>query len=190
MNEKNKIGAKIKQLRKSKEFDINELSVKSSVSQDIISQIEDGEIVPSLNPLIKLARALGVRLGTFLDDAPQSGPVLVENGKSKQVVYFSGEENQTDLKGLEFNSLAADKIDRHMEPFLIDVDSKKSDHELSSHEGEEFIYVLDGDIELQYGQDSYNLSKGDSIYYDSIVPHHLHSNGNNSKILAVIYTPI
>ncbi|MGL6297542.1 MAG: cupin domain-containing protein, partial [Methanobacteriaceae archaeon] len=148
------------------------------------------EIVPSLNPLIKLARALGVRLGTFLDDAPETGPVLVENGKSKQVVYFSGEENKTDLKGMEFNSLAADKVDRHMEPFLIDVDSKKGDHELSSHEGEEFIYVLDGDIEIQYGQDSYNLSKGDSIYYDSIVPHHLHSNGTKAKILAVIHTPI
>ncbi|MGL6299180.1 MAG: helix-turn-helix domain-containing protein, partial [Methanobacteriaceae archaeon] len=88
MSEKNKIGAKIKQLRESKEYDIDELSKKSSVSKDLICQIEDGEIVPSLNPLIKLARALGVRLGTFLDDAPETGPVLVENGKSKQVVYF------------------------------------------------------------------------------------------------------
>ena len=68
----------------------------------------------------------------------------------------------------------------------------KSEEEvkLSTHEGEEFIYVLEGEIEILYGKDKYELKAGDSIYYESIVAHHLHSHGSEkAKILAVIYTP-
>ena len=61
---------------------------------------------------------------------------------------------------------------------------------LSSHEGEEFIYVMKGEIEVLYGQETYLVSEGDSIYYDSVVPHDLHAFGDEAKILAVVYTPI
>lgn len=190
MPEKNKIGAKIKELRKSRKISTEDLAKESNIDLNIIKNIEDGEVVPSLTPLTKIARSLGVRLGTFLDDVPQTGPIIVKNGKSNQTVYFSGKENQTDISALEFHSLAAGKHDRHMEPFLIDVHSDNDNITLSSHEGEEFIYVLEGEIEIKYGQDNYVISKGDSIYYDSIVPHHLHSHdGKTSKILAVVYTP-
>lgn len=190
MAEKNEIGVKIKNLRESRKISKEDLSKETNLSLDLINNIEDGEAVPSLTPLIKIARILGVRLGTFLDDAPQNGPVVVKNGKSEQVVYFSGEEGQTDVGALDFHSLGSGKNDRHMEPFIIDVHTNKGEFNLSSHEGEEFIYVLEGEIEVKYGQDSFIVSKGDSIYYDSIIPHHLHSyNGEISKILAVVYTP-
>jgi len=187
---KNEIGAKIKELRKSREKSLESLAKESKISLDLLENIENGKVVPSLTPLTKIARSLGVRLGTFLDDAPQTDPVIVKEGKSEQVMYFSGEENQTDVSALEFYSLGAGKNDRNMEPFIIDVHTNEGDFVLSSHEGEEFIFVLEGEIEVKYGQDSHILNKGDSIYYDSIIPHHLHShNGKMSKILAVVYTP-
>jgi transcriptional regulator with XRE-family HTH domain len=186
---KNEIGAKIKELRKSREISIESLAEQSNISEDLLKNIEKGEIVPSLTPLTKIARSLGVRLGTFLDDAPQTGPVIVKKGKSEQVMYFSGEGNQSDVSALEFHSLGAGKNDRNMEPFIIDVQTNEGEIVLSSHEGEEFIFVLDGKIEVKYGKDSHILSKGDSIYYDSIIPHHLHSYDGTSKILAVVYTP-
>lgn len=79
-----------------------------------------------------------------------------------------------------------------MEPFLIDVTPTDDNaFVLSSHEGEEFILVLSGKMEISYGQNTYFLEEGDSIYYDSIVPHHVHGyQGQAAKILAVIYTPI
>ncbi|RBQ22945.1 Methylphosphonate synthase [Candidatus Methanobinarius endosymbioticus] len=190
MVNKNEIGAKIKTLRESRDIREEELSKETNVSLELINSIEKGDVVPSLTPLTKIAKALGVRLGTFLDDAPQNSPVIVKNGETNSVVYFSGEENQTDVSTLEFHSLGAGKNDRHMEPFIIDVHTEDGDFNLSSHEGEEFIYVLEGEIEIKYGQDSFIVEKGDSIYYDSIIPHHLHSYNNGvSKILAVIYTP-
>ena len=60
-----------------------------------------------------------------------------------------------------------------------------------THEGEEFIMVMEGIMEISYGKNTYLLEEGDSIYYDSIVPHHVHAyEGQAAKILAVVYTPI
>ena len=78
-----------------------------------------------------------------------------------------------------------------MDPFIIDIHpSSEEEVKMSSHEGEEFIFVLNGNVEIKYGKDTYLLKEGDSIYYDSIVAHHVHSYGtDNAKILAVVYTP-
>ena len=63
-------------------------------------------------------------------------------------------------------------------------------HSLSSHEGEEFVYVLNGEIEIEYGKDLYVLEPGDSVYYDSVVPHQLRCHGDvAARILAVVYAP-
>ena len=136
----------------------------------------------------KMAKALGVRLGTFLDDTPQLGPVVVRGGKTEEVLYFSGREDVTNSSNLEYHSLGAGKIDRNLDPFIIDI-TYEEDYKLSSHEGEEFIYVLEGEIEVEYGNDLFTIAAGDSIYYDSVVPHHLHAKENKAKILAVLYTP-
>lgn len=191
MTNKNKIGEKIKTLMDFRKISVDELANGSDVNKELVEKILDGEIIPSLTPLTKIARVLGVRIGTFIDDDEQTGPLVVRKGKSDKVVYFSGDENKTDDDNLQFYSLAAGKSDRNMEPFIIDFKVDKEDnHELSSHEGEEFIYILEGAIEVIYGQNTYLLENGDSIYYDSIVPHHVHSsNDKEAKILAVIYTP-
>lgn len=190
MSDENQLGIKIQQIRENREMSVKELAEESQCSKEVIESIESGDLIPSLTPLIKIARVLGVRLGTFLDDAPQTGPVMVKSGKSEQVIHFSGKEDHPDTSALDFYSLASGKADRHMEPFIIDVRIPASkDYKLSSHEGEEFIYVMSGKIEILYGQENYLLSEGDSIYYDSIVPHDLHAYGEDAKILAVVYTP-
>ena len=76
-----------------------------------------------------------------------------------------------------------------MEPFIIDINpTVETDFVQSSHEGEEFIYVLNGKIEIKYGKSVYTLSEGDSIYYDSVVDHHVHAAEDSpAKIMAVVY---
>ncbi len=189
MPEDNKIGEKIRQLRESKEMSQEELAETSQSSVELIENLENGAFIPSLTPLLKIAKALGVRLGTFLDDAPQRGPFMVKSGDSKNIIHFSGKNTNLKESTLDFYSLAYGKGDRHMEPFMIEVQSPKTDdYELSSHEGEEFVYVMEGQIEILYGQDRYLLATGDSIYYDSVVPHDLHAYGDqDAKILAVVY---
>ena len=111
--------------------------------------------------------------------------------EAKDAISFSNNAIHS-RKHMEYHSLSKSKADRHMEPFIIDVmPTEDSDFVLSSHEGEEFIMVMEGVMEISYGKNTYLLEEGDSIYYDSIVPHHVHAyEGQAAKILAVVYTPI
>jgi transcriptional regulator with XRE-family HTH domain len=184
------VGAKIARIREARKLSQDELAERSQVAPGLLRQIEQGELIPSLTPLTKIARVLGVRMGTFLDDVEQVGPVLNRKGQIRQTVRFAG-GSQPARGQLDFHALALDKAGRHMEPFLIDVlPASDKAYEKSSHEGEEFLYVLGGQIELLYGKDTYVLSEGDSIYYESIVAHHVHAAGDApARILAVVYAP-
>jgi Uncharacterized conserved protein, contains double-stranded beta-helix domain len=92
---------------------------------------------------------------------------------------------------LSYQHLSINKTGRQMEPYIIDIASADGvDFIMSTHRGEEFLYVLEGTVEINYGKETYTIEEGDSIYYDSIVEHHVHSIKNETaKILAVIYTP-
>lgn len=191
MADDNKIGKKIRQVRESKEMTVEKLAKSSGNSVELIESLEEGSFIPSMTPLFKIARALGVRLGTFLDDMPQTGPFVVKSGQSEEIIHFTGSISNLEESTLDLYSLAYGKGDRNMEPFIVDLHPKKVDkYELSTHEGEEFIYVMGGQIEIIYGQEKYLLNTGDSIYYDSVIPHDLHAHENEAKILAVVYSPL
>lgn len=184
------VGEKITSIRIQKNITVDELAERCGFTTGMMAKVEENEAIPSLGHLIKVARALGVRLGTFLDDMDQLGPVVTRSGDEKKGISFSGKNNTTRLD-LNFFAMASDKSGRHMEPFLVEINpSTGSDFAQSSHEGEEFIYVLKGNIEINYGKDVYLLSEGDSIYYDSVVDHQVHAaNESTAKILAVVYAP-
>jgi transcriptional regulator with XRE-family HTH domain len=184
------VGERITLLRQSRNISIEELAERSGFTPDMMTRIEENEAIPSLGHLIKVARALGVRLGTFLDDMEQLGPIVSRQGDLIKGTSFSDKKTVANTN-LTFFPLASDKSGRHMEPFIVEIDpATDSEFTQSSHEGEEFIYVISGDIEINYGKDVYTLSEGDSIYYDSVVDHHVHSAGRSTaKILAVVYAP-
>lgn len=184
------VGEKIKQIREMKKVSIEELAVRSGMELAMIRKIEQEKNIPSLAPLVKIARALGVRLGTFLDDSDSYGPVVIRSGEYQKGARFTSQSSEA-REHLNFFSLAFDKAGRNMEPFIVDIEpGQQSDYMLSSHEGEEFIYVLEGEIEINYGKEVYRLAKGDSIYLDSIVLHNVHAgNSQFAKILAVVYAP-
>jgi transcriptional regulator with XRE-family HTH domain len=185
------VGGKIKTLRESKSITIKELTERSDLTLEQVERIENNIDIPSLAPLIKIARVLGVRLGTFLDDHDETGPVICRKNEASESTSFSNNAVQS-RKHMEYRSLSSSKADRHMEPFIIDVNPTTIiDFTLSSHEGEEFIMVMEGTMEISYGKETYILEEGDSIYYDSIIHHHVHGyKGKAAKILAVIYTPL
>ena len=186
------VGAKIKSLRETREISVAELAERTGLSVEQIERIENNVDIPSLAPLIKIARALGVRLGTFLDDQDEMGAVVCRKQETADAT-ISFSNNAVDARThMHYHSLSKSKADRHMEPFIIDIEAVgDADYELSSHEGEEFVYVMEGAIEVCHGKKKYVIEAGDTIYYDSIVPHHLHGyQGQAAKILAVVYTPI
>ncbi len=191
MKSRSNLGIKIKEFREFKKISASELALKANLDERQLQNIEEKGIVPSLGHLIKITRALGVRIGTFLDDQDQIGPVVVRAGSADSAFSFSTKDDSS-REHLSFYSLAQDKTGRHMEPFLIDIEpSAHSDYKLSSHEGEEFIYVMQGKVEINYGKETYLLNEGDSIYLDSIVAHNVHAAENQkAKVLGVVYYPL
>lgn len=192
MKTNKKIGERIRQLRESKSISIVEMAERSGLDVKQVENIEETGGLPSLAPLIKIARVLGIRLGTFLDDLDTVGPVVTRKTEYEKSISFSTKDVSS-RKHMDYYSLSAAKSGRHMEPFIIQIEpvQKGVDFILSTHEGEEFIYCLEGIVEIKYGKETYLLEEGDSIYYDSIIAHHVHAGGSKgAKILAVVYTPI
>lgn len=187
----NSIGNKITELREALLLSQEELAERCGSDVAVIQGLEAGDIAPSLAPLIKITRALGVRLGTLLDDDENLGPVFTKADEYKNATRLKGLETHSDAGELTFAALAEGKAARHMEPFFITLEpSEELEHTLSAHEGEEWLYALEGPLEIAYGKDLYVLEPGDSIYYDSIVPHQVRSHkGLAAKFVACVYTP-
>ncbi|MDL2241379.1 XRE family transcriptional regulator [Bacteroidales bacterium OttesenSCG-928-L03] len=192
MNSDKIIGSRIKSVREMKQISLTEMAERTGLDVEQVERIEQDKSLPSLAPLIKIARVLGVRLGTFLDDNDELGPVVSRKDKYQQSISFS--TNQTaSHKHMDYYALSHDKAGRHMEPFMIRVEPADEGVQFlnSSHEGEEFIFCMEGALEVTYGSEVYILEEGDSIYYDSIVAHHVHAaDERGARILAVVYTPI
>ena len=194
MSAKNTPGKRIAELCKTYSVSLEVLAERSGLPIELINRIEKDDHIPDLAPLVKIARALGVRLGTLLDDHEKLGPVITRAGAADEAARFKtgvpeGNAEADAHKGYSFRALASEKGGRHMEPFIVDIEPD-AEQSKSTHEGEEFIFIISGNLALEYGSQSEVLNAGDSVYYDSIVPHRVISaDGKPVRILAVIYTP-
>jgi len=193
MTQDNKLGEKIITLRTAHHLSQQDLADRCGCDVSTIKGLEDGDLPASLAPLIKITRALGVRLGTLMDDDEDLGPAFIDSDQMEEVARLKSLET-TSGGDLSYFSLAAGRPSRHMDPFVITITpSGETNHELVGHEGEEWLYGLEGEVEIAYGKEEnlYVLHPGESIYYDSIVPHQVRAhNGQDAKFLAVVYTPI
>lgn len=186
--EETKVGERIKQLRKEKGLSLQEMATRSGFSSAMLSQIENHLISPPLGALIKLAKALAVEVGQFFSDQPTQPFTIVRKDERKIVSRFASKEG---IKyGYIYESLGVGKKNRKMEPFFITLEPATiKTQQASTHDGEEFILVLEGEMEVQFGDHSDILYPGDSIYYDSMVPHLVRCHGDKeAKIVAVLYT--
>ena len=148
---------------------------------------EEGSMSPPLGLIVKLAKALEMKVGYFISGEENRPYTIVHSGDRKVVSRYDSKRDTH--YGYEYESLAPHKKDRHMEPFLITLEPAGTEKERSTHDGQEFIFVLQGKMEVRLDNEIHRLSPGDSIYYDSTVPHLVKCFGDEAtKILAVLYT--
>ena len=184
-----KVSQRILSFMEKRNMDIQSLGEAAGLDPDFIDTMLKEDVYPPLGPLMKIARALGVRLGTFLDDQETEDPFIVR--EADRAAEFSVLDGNKKAPALNFYALGKGKSDRHMEPFFVEImPESAAEKTLSSHEGEEFIAVVSGTIEVIYGNKIHVLNAGDSIYYNSIVPHYVSCAGTEkATIHAVIYIP-
>ena len=156
--DENKLGKKITTLREAHHLTAQDLADRCQCDLPVIEGLEAGEVPASLAPLIKITRALGVRLGTLMDDDENLGPAYIDVEQMREVERTKSLET-TSGGDLSYFSLAAGRPSRHMDPFVITVDPRgEADHELVGHEGEEWLYGMEGEIEIEYGKEIYVLA--------------------------------
>ena len=127
---------------------------------------------------------------TFLDDQFTRDPIIsrIDQLGSVDPAMHTG---RTPRSSYIYQALGKGKSDRNMEPFFIEIYPDKDDERKTiSHQGEEFILVLKGELMVVYGRETYYLKAGETIYYNSIVPHYVGAHGDDpAQLLAVTYTP-
>ena len=179
------VGDKIKKIRETKGISLEELSSRTGFPVELLSRIENRTVSPQIGTIIKLAKSLNTVFGTLTSEEGENTYSIVRQSERK-VVSRSASQREHHYT---YMTLASDVKERHMESFIVKLEPEAPDQELSVHDGEEFIFVIDGEMKVRLGEKVEVLSTGDTIYYLSKVPHLVTSNRDEpTYILAVIYT--
>jgi len=181
------VGERVKAVREKRNLSLQDISQRTDLSVSLLAGIENGSVAPPLGTVIKLAKALDLKMGYFISGEEDRPYTIVRNDDRKVVSRYDSKKGA--YYGYGYESLAPHKTDRHMEPFLVTLDPAETEEERSTHDGQEFIYVLEGTMEVRLGEEVHLLKPGDAIYYDSTVPHLVKCHGQErTRILAVLYS--
>jgi quercetin dioxygenase-like cupin family protein len=173
-------GAKMKQLRELRKMPFETLANKTGFSQRYIKDIEEGRVIPPVSAVIQISKALSVESGSFL-----SAEELVVSERKRKESFFKR------TQAYSYKTLTPDAETKHMKAFLITI-VPRQDHRMVEykHEGEEFIYVLKGQVQVMVGESENLLKKGETLHFDSGIPHKLRNiSDDEAKLLVVLYTP-
>ena len=178
------IGERVKALRSEKGLSLTELSQLTGFDIDLLDRIEKNEIQPQLGTVMKLSKALDSAFGRLVSGMGDRLYSVTRKREQKTVSRSTSRKGQKQI--YTYKSLAPEVRGRHMEALIVQLEENPDEH-MSVHEGEEFIYVLDGMVELQIGEDHFGLEPGDSVYYLSTTPHLICAKSGQATILAVLY---
>lgn len=180
-----RIGEVIKQLRLAANLTIAELSAGAGLSGPMLSRIENGVAMASLDSLERLCDALGVGLSDLFRQTDQKGGTAQLLKKSEQMdVVRVGTKY-----GYTYRLLSYDKGPRKLfEPFLVEMDKKSQSYPRFSHPGTEFIFMLQGRVEYRFGDNTYLLEPGDAFTFTGDVVHGPERLlDDRAKFLAIIF---
>jgi len=178
------IGLRIKKLREEKGLSLDELSSRTGFEAELLQKIETRKIFPQLGMVIKLSKSLDAAFGQIICGSGDKPYAITRLKDQKTISRSTSKKDEKDV--YSYKGLAPEVKGRSMEPLIVQL-QETSEKEISTHDGEEFIYVLNGTVLLELGEDHYELEPGDTAYYLSNIPHWIASKNGNATILAVIY---
>ncbi len=173
-------GAKMKQLRQLRKISFETLANKTGLSHRYLREIEEGKIIPPVSAVIQISKALSIDSGSFLSAEEKEA-----SEKRRRESFYKR------TQAYSYKTLTPDAETKHMKAFLVTIDPKQ-DHQMVEyrHEGEEFIYVLKGEVEVRVGENQNHLKKGETLHFDSGIPHKLRNlSDEEAKLLVILYTP-
>lgn len=172
------VGQKIKKARTAKKLALTYVANETGYAIDFLKKIESGKVMPPVGALLQIARALQVDSGLFLQDAASARRERIQ-------AYTKRTENYA------YTPLTPGAENKHLKAFKVTVEAWQ-DHEGVGyqHEGEEFVYVLSGRVEIAVGDHLNRLQPGETLHFNSGIRHNLKNIGDtDAELLVVIYNP-
>ncbi|MFA5008104.1 MAG: XRE family transcriptional regulator [Candidatus Omnitrophota bacterium] len=179
----NIVGVNIKRLREEKGMSLRTLAKQLKISASFLSQVETGKASPSLATLKNIADSLQATVGNLIGESQRinDNPVVTEKGR--KCVEEVG-------KGMHIYLLTNPDPNKQMEPLLFKIDEHAdSGKSAYKHFGQEFVLVIKGEIEITLNETVYVLKKGDSIYFNSHIPHAFRNIGKEKAEAVWVITP-
>ena len=172
------LGGRIRKLRLQQNRTLQEIADTCGFTSSLLSKIETGKTVPPVSTLVKIADALLVKVSTLLDEAGDHGTIHHEASQER-------EHLTTTSKGYGFVAFARERPDKAFQPFLFEAKRDEIKSQALAHKGEEFVYMLEGEMKYRVGSVEYTLKPGDSLYFDSENEHDLTPVSESVRYLAV-----
>ncbi len=172
-------GDKIKSMRKARNWSVEKLAASTGQTPEFIHQVENDEIAPPVSFLVRLAGAIGIDPGTFLKSDEKA---RILNRRTDAYVKRT--------KNYSYQTLTSGSENDHLRAFMVTIKPHHAHKPVAyKHEGEEFIFVMDGKLEFTLGSKVYVLTKGESIHFNSDIPHKLKSlSSDKTQCLVMLNT--
>jgi len=182
------IGAQVRELREKNRYTLQDLAAKTGLDREMLARIESHEFIPPIATLVKLAGALNVNVAYFFQDKAGNDKIAVTRRDERVRITRRPHHLEGEVDYI-YESLEIRKAQKHMEPFMVEFPVQDtSEMVFASHEGEEFLYLLEGILEFRTADQIEILNPGDGIYFESDVSHSFRCLGETSaKALAVIW---
>lgn len=184
------LGMKIRRLRQDRRLTLQAVAERTGLSKPLLSQIENSQVIPPLATLLRIAKAFEVNINCFFENERDENKCLVVRAGEQRARQLRTNQHSRETQPYTYNSRAYGKSHHRMEPFDIEFLVREwSDDLLVRHEGEEFLYLIEGEVEFRYAGQTYHLYAGDSVYYDSNEYHGYIAVGDvTPRAVAVLYS--
>ncbi len=180
------IADKIKKIRKNKGYTLDQLGKLTSLSKGLLSRIENCQVSPPIATLSKISHGLEVPIGIFFESEGEKEEKKYAVTLKSQRKQVNKREATAELNYFSLSSLPPKKV---IEPFIVKYPIiHKTPTKLYEHPGEEFIFVLKGNIDFIYGKETIRLKSGDAIHFDPSIPHRMRNAGNDKSECLIIVT--
>lgn len=176
-NDTQSVGQRIRQAREKRELSVQELADKAGCSDEYLSWVEAGQVEPPVALLIQLAKAMKLDSGTFLQTAGSPDRRLEEAGKRTEHYLYK--------------TLTPPEADTHLMAFSVTIPPKTAHKGVGyRHEGEEFVFVISGEVEVIVDREQTSLAEKESLRFNSNLDHHLSNPGDKeAELLVILYLP-
>lgn len=180
VNQISRLGERIKALRVSRRWTLEQLATRARLSKSYVSRLEDGDRQPSIAALLSVAQAFGVSLHALFAQEPEDPPNTVARREATPTIAGNG---------LNYRPLSNGAFPASMQPIQVTVPAERAGDELYRHDGEEWIYVLDGRLRLVLGEEAFDLSQGDAAHFDARQGHRLVALDDRDVELIIVACP-